>query len=292
VGAKQVQRKHLVAVWNPSYGNAMDATIEMLLSHARSAPSRSKAVRTVHVGTCKLNLRALALLTTVAVACTRPVRPSQSTPSTCLDSAGFVRTIGKDTLDLENVRFDGHDIYGVQWTPDGTRGYQLSFDDSLIATEGEFFIWAGRRHVTLDPTQDARYRLVGDTAIFGVKGDKGMQIQRNRIQRNAAVMLDLTVGLDEILTRRARRSGKASIDIPTFFVATGGYSPVAHIRFIGKDSAQIRFGADGEVAELIVDPVGRIRRAYYRMGAADTVSVVNRVPCGELEPILLKRTGG
>jgi hypothetical protein len=44
---------------------------------------------------------------------------------------------------------------------------------------------------------------------------------------------------------------------------------------------------------MIVDPAGRIRRAYYRMGVADTgLSVVNRVRCGELEPILLKRTGG
>jgi hypothetical protein len=208
----------------------------------------------------------VGILATVAIASTRTVHAAQREPKTCLDSAGFVGTSGKDTLVLENVSFAGHEVTAVLWSPDGTNGYRLSLNDSLVATDGDFFIWAKGHPIAEDCTQHAMYRLVGDTAIVGVKSGARSQIQRNATQRNAAVLFDVAVGLEEVLTRRARKSGKTSVDIPTFYVASGGYSPIAHIRFIGKDSV---------TASYSTRPATRSSRSRLYSSGSVTIKLAN-----------------
>src|SRR5437588_12106441 len=97
-------------------------------------------------------------------------------------------------------------------------------------------------------------------------------------------MIGGTMGLQELILRRARRAGRDSVDIPTFYLSPPAYASIARVRFIGRDSARIRFGADS-VVDLSVDRAGRIRRAYY----PSTSVVISRVKCGVVEDLLEKR---
>ena len=58
----------------------------------------------------------------------------------------------------------------------------------------------------------------------------------------------------------------------------------AHCQATGVNALEMRVGSD-DVADLRIDAGGRLRAASYFAGGA--AAMVQRVPCGVVEPILL-----
>jgi hypothetical protein len=197
----------------------------------------------------------------------------------CLDTAGFIRTQGGDTLSVELAVFKNTGVNGVSATRSATIRYETDITNRLVVVRLRAERWARGQSLTSEPTIDAWYRLVRDTAFFEVR-DLRPPIRHQVVARDASARLDGIVGLDELLTRR---SPHRESTIATFDPATGT-AGTAHVFFVDATSLTLYF-ADDVKADVRIDPAGRIRAASYWRGAAPAITV-QRVACGVIEPII------
>jgi hypothetical protein len=202
----------------------------------------------------------------------------------CLDTAGFVRTNGRDTLVVERVEVTPTGLLGVQRSPDGIVRYDLK--DEATAVSVGVQIWSrGTRYLVTPPAQSGSLVLEGERATFTARQGDAVQRQQERIVAGAVPLLDVAAGLEERLLRLARHANSTSVDLPTFYIASGGYAPTAHVAFIGRDSAKLRLG-DDMVIDLRIDSIGRVTRAWYRKPNGDSMAYVARVPCGQINKLI------
>jgi hypothetical protein len=163
--------------------------------------------------------------------------------------------------------------------------YQLTDDATQKMVRVEIEIWTDRAaNLTARPDQSGSLIVGGDSATFTAQAGSRSENQRYRVQPDAVPLLDVAVGLEERLVRRAHQSGRTLVDIPTFYIASGGYSPTARVTFISRDSVRVQFGSD-IVADLRTDSVGRILRGWYRSATTSPTRVI-RVPCQLIDGIL------
>lgn len=127
----------------------------------------------------------------------------------------------------------------------------------------------------------------GGSAWVGAARQGRPELHETLIPQGAAILPSGAIGFEELIIRRARLAQLDSVDIPTVYLDRNGYAPVAHVRFIGRDSARIRFGADS-VVDLRVDAAGRIIRAHYTAAKGAPVHI-ERVECGVVEALMRER---
>lgn len=200
----------------------------------------------------------------------------------CVDTAGFIRRRGGDTLLVESVTFTGATMTGIQASRSAVTRYTATLTADLVVLRLDVDRWPPGHSMDEHPSAVARYRLHGDTITFWSRGLVGLR-HTVHAQSDVAPLLDGATGLEELLTRRAALHHDA-LDVPTFDPMGDGYIYAAHIRFTGADSVEIRLG-DGAVADTRIDGTGRIRGPLYRTDGSDFVSV-ERVRCGVVEPII------
>jgi hypothetical protein len=201
----------------------------------------------------------------------------------CVDTAGFVRVSGKDTLIVERVVLAVDGVWGLQRSDDGITRYHVAHDDLLGDTSVTVELWERGRALSAAPTQVGTLALHGASARFTVRSDVREQVQVDTLLPGTVVLLDVAVGLEEALIRRARATRATSLDIPVYYVASGGYRPSAHLSFVGADSATLRIG-DVE-AQFRIDSVGRVLGGRYDTPGTETVWV-RREPCAVIDGLL------
>jgi len=194
----------------------------------------------------------------------------------CGDSTLFLHTIGGDVV-VEEGMILSPDSLLWSWKTDETELHlSAPIDRRLVIRDAVM-----RSRVATDSTLKTwtdltgRLEVWGDTAQYAV-GDTEAHVQRHAIARDAAVMLAPSAAFDEILIRRARMTGRDSVEFSTYFL-TANYSPAAQVRFIRPDSVRIGFENDFIVTEVSVDSAGRILGGRYRV-RGDTVSI-RRMRC-------------
>lgn len=198
----------------------------------------------------------------------------------CGDSVIFVHTIGMDEFAEEGMLLSADSLLWVRTTEGTQLRLAAAIDRGLVIRE------AVTRHVYSNDSllktrisETGRFEARRDSAQYAF-GDKAARVLRGPIARDAAVMLALSAAFDEILIRRARMTGRDSVDIPTYFIGEDGFTPTAHVRFIRPDSVQIRFGDGVIVAEALVDSVGRILSGAYE-ARGDTAVTIRRARCSK-----------
>ena len=195
----------------------------------------------------------------------------------CGDSALFIQIAGTDTFAEE----------GLILSPDSLRWSEIATSKQVRLAapidRGLLIREAVTRHrfatdslLTKWTALIGRLEIRGDTAHYAF-GDQAATVQRGPIARDAAVMIPRSAAFDEILIRRARMTGRDSVDIPTYAVGENR-TPAAHVRFIRPDSVKIRIGDDEMVTEALVDPVGRILTGTYQ-AKGDTPVAIRRLRC-------------
>jgi hypothetical protein len=204
----------------------------------------------------------------------------------CRDTAGFVRIQGADTLVLERSEFTKNAITGVQQSPSGFIQYRVSLDSRFQATEGAFSLWLPGQRPPAAPTQQADFAIERDTAIVSVRSGARSQQQRNGIASGSILLLDVSVGLEEAITRRARLEHKKVVVVPVYYVASAGYAPSVRVSFEGSDSVRIQFGNDDVVADLRIDADGRILGGKYKGARDPNMVIVARVSCADIDLLL------
>jgi hypothetical protein len=210
---------------------------------------------------------------------------SAYTPA-CRDTAGFVGTRGRDTVVLEVAEMTRTRLRYFAYAQGRQTVSNTTTDSALVPLWGNFAVWSVAD--TAKAVEHGLYELDGDTVWYGSRRLERYDIQHTAVGRGAAIFPTTAIAYEELMTRRARRTGKESVDIPTFSLDRGGDTRIAHVRFIGTDSARVQFG-DGDIAaDLAIDPVGRIVRAHYHDAIGRPVNV-QRVECGVAEDLIAER---
>lgn len=226
--------------------------------------------------------RASALIGVLSVAVLAPMMLSAQARQACADTAGFVRFHGVDTLVVERVIATADSVSGVQLSRDGISRYVVRRAASGV-TKARLDLWDIGIPMSMPPTQGGEFVLQGDSAVFQVRSGSRSQRQSDRATSSAYVMLDVATGLEEQLLRETPTDVKGSRDVPTFFVASGGYSPLARLTRVGADSIEAQIG---EVAMSVHTRAGgRIERAYYRAKDGSTATAV-RVDCATINRLV------
>jgi hypothetical protein len=95
----------------------------------------------------------------------------------------------------------------------------------------------------------------------------------------------LAEGLEELVLRRARTTGRRTAIISTFFIATEGWAPPARVRFFAKDSASLEL--DQAKSLLRVDRVGRILGGVARSPADSGRPIrITRISCQQIDALI------
>jgi hypothetical protein len=199
----------------------------------------------------------------------------------CGDSTLYTHSITKGVVAEEGMMLSADSLKWVMTLNSDEMRLEAAIDRRLLIRE------AVVRHRFSDDSllknwtnENGRLEMRGDTAEF-VVGDKEAHVRRNVIARDAAVMVGLSAAFDEILIRRARMTGRDSVDIPTLFLGDEDFGPTAHVRFIRPDSVQIRFGEDDViVANVTVDSIGRILSGSYQ-AKGDSLITIQRQRCSK-----------
>ena len=231
----------------------------------------------------RLLLFALALTTAGCFPILSSISPSGGA---CQDTAGFVGVRDRDTVVLEITEMTRTRLRYFAYAQGRETVSNTSTDSALVPLWGNFSVWSVAD--TAKPVEHGLYELDGDTVWYGTHRLERFDIQHTAVGRGAAILPTTTIAYEELMTRRARRTGKDSVDIPTFSLDRGGDTRMAHVRFIGTDSARMQFG-DGDIAvELRIDSAGRILRAHYHDATGRPVNV-ERVECGVAEGLIAER---
>ncbi len=228
----------------------------------------------------------LLTLALAATACLPVLSSNSPLSGACRDTAGFIGTRGRDTVVLEVAQMTHTRLRYFAFAQGRETVSNTSTDSALVPLRGSFSVWSVAD--IAKPVEHGLYELDGDTVWYGTKRQERIDIQHTAVGREAAIFPTATIAYEELMVRRARKTGKDSVDIPTFSLDRGGGTRMAHIRFIGADSARMQFGDGDAAAELRIDPVGRILRAHYHDAIGRPVDV-ERVECGVAEALLAER---
>jgi hypothetical protein len=210
-----------------------------------------------------------------------------SAQQTCKDSAGFVRTLGMDTIDVESVFFMRDSVMGFQGSKAGLVAYTAWLNDSLIVTQAEMGIWRAGAPLADTPNQQGAYRRMRDSVLFGVRSpERPNQLQQWPNAPGMTFLLDAMTGLEELLTRRAVTAGRRDLKVPAFYPGRST-NPTLTVHFAGRDSVVIA-STTGTVMSMTVDSIGRLLTATYSGAGirSDSAVVVRRVPCGVVDSII------
>lgn len=195
----------------------------------------------------------------------------------CGDSTLFLHTIGGDAVAEEGMILSPDSLQWSWKTESVELRLSAPIDRRLVIRDAVM-----RSRIATDSllktwtNMTGRLEVRGDTAQYAV-GDKEAHVQRGPIARDAAVMLAPSAVFDEILIRRARMTGRDSVEFSTYFL-TANYTPAAQVRFIRPDSVRIGFENDHIVTEVLVDSAGRILSGRYQV-KGDTVVTIRRMRC-------------
>jgi hypothetical protein len=191
----------------------------------------------------------------------------------CGDSTLFIHSLGPNMIFQEGMLLAPDSIHWSRISPATELRLSAPIDHMLVIREAVTrYRYSDDSLLKTWTATNGRLEIRGDSAMYAY-GDKAARVQRGPIANDAAVMLSRSAAFDEILIRRARMTGRDSMDIPTFFLGEPGFTPTAHVRFIRADSAQIRFGNNDIVAKMAVDSVGRILSETYQARGDDVVTV-------------------
>lgn len=205
----------------------------------------------------------------------------------CLDSAGFVRLSGSDTLIIESTRREGARVSGeMLLVPDGARVWYLAdLTQYPRVTRLALSLWRQGTSYRGPPDQSGMLVLGGDSAVFYAKRGDSLQVQRNVAPIGALPGFHLAEGLVEVVTRQARATKRPAVELPVFFVATEGWAPVAHVTFVGADSALFYLAESHE--RVRVDAVGRILGSISEASSTSSDAVrVHRITCTAADSLL------
>jgi hypothetical protein len=191
-------------------------------------------------------------------------------------------------LVAEKVEVTRGGVIGLQRSSDGIVRYQLIQGTQRSELQLKVELWKDRAtFLASPPMQSGVLVLAGDSAIFTARRAGATQTQRDHVTPSSFPLLDVAVGLEERLLRRARQTGEAAVALPTYYVASGGYAPIAHISFPARDSAALRFDS-GVSAEFRVDSIGRILGGWYRNAGDSERPRVTRVSCTVINAVINK----
>jgi hypothetical protein len=214
--------------------------------------------------------------------------PDRGEAQSCVDTAGFVRTRGTDTLLIETFATEGNRHVGVQFSRDGITGYTVVQSATPRLVQAEVALWSPGRSMRDEPDQEGRFGVFGDTAVMSIRSGSLLQVQSVHFPSGATVLLDLAVGLEEFLTRAAKATGRTAVRLPALYLASGGYSPTVEVRFVAKDSVQLTFANGDIVANLGVDSIGRILGGSYTNSTGERVRVA-RIGCRTADSLVKAR---
>lgn len=208
----------------------------------------------------------------------------------CTDVAGFVRTVGTDTLAIERVRQNASGIDGYLHFP-GERvraRYFVTLDTARGETLMELALWPPDTDTTAAPAQAGELLLTADSATFVVMRSGESQRTRSVVPRGTMPGFQLATGLEELVLERARAARRSMVDVPVYYVGTGGWTPVAHVEFAGTDSATVQL--DRSRMRLRTDAAGRLLGATVESeGDAGPPVRITRVDCATVETLLRRR---
>lgn len=205
----------------------------------------------------------------------------------CLDTAGFVRLSGSDTIAIEGVLSESRHTSGKLFlVSDNVRiTYSADLADYPRKSTLTLAMWRGDNWANGAPDQEATLGMLPDSAVTIVRHGDSVQVQRNKAPAGALPGFQLATGLEELVVRQARRVGRDTASIPVFFVATDGWAPVVRVQFIGRDSATVEVA--GTHWALRVDGAGRILAGAI-VAPEDALHPVRveRIPCDALDRLL------
>jgi alpha-beta hydrolase superfamily lysophospholipase len=175
-------------------------------------------------------------------------------PSEAGSSAGFVMTVGRDTIGLERFTRTAGGAQGtLLFTPTGLRfDYTLEIGADGLVKRMENTVRPASAAPNAPPTQSATLEWRADSVIADVPPGG---LQRFASKPGSLPYLNPSLFMLELIVKRAGAHSPPSGTVPVFTVS-GGRTIDATLRFAGSDSLELSLGAAS--FQLKIDARGHI----------------------------------
>ncbi len=209
--------------------------------------------------------------------------------SPCGTAIFYARISGGDTLIVERVDRDSIGTSGLLISKRGVTRYHVASLKMRVGVVAEVAAWRVIGDTALSPLQKGVLSVSGRTATFVASAGERRQTQTDSIRSDASILFNAASGLENELLFRSRGTSEQADSFPTFYVASGGYSPTAFVTWVARDSVVIRLGTTKIRGRL--DDLGRLLSSEYQDADSRDVILVKQIDCSDFMR-LSQRIGG